>query len=320
MAQSVERIAIVGASGQIGSYFAEELLKTGTHTVTAITRSASSTALPAGIKVATVDYDNQASLVTALMGQQFLIITMALTAPRDSQEKLIRAAAEASVPYVMPNWYGVDFANKELLADCPFPPYLTGTTTLVEELGVSSWVLLSCGMWYEYSLSVGLDTFGIDIKNHEVIWIDEGNTVINVSSYRQCGRAIAGLLSLEAVPAETRDSSRSLNQFLNNVVYISSFKLTQKDIFKSVKRTTGTTNEDWKFSTETAVGRWNEAASRIQKGDHSAFLKQLYSRVFFPDGSADIEGKRVLNNDALGLPLEDLDELTKAAVTLARTV
>ncbi|KAH6988972.1 oxidoreductase CipA [Ilyonectria sp. MPI-CAGE-AT-0026] len=316
MANRVERVAIVGASGQIGSFFVEELSKTGKHTVTAITRSAGSTAFPAGVNIATVDYDDQASLVAALEGQQFLIITMALTAPRDSQDKLIRAAAKAGVPYVMPNWYGVDFANKELLADCPFPPQLTGTTALIEELGVSSWVILSCGMWYEYSLSVGLDTFGIDIKNREVIWIDEGETMINVSSYRQCGRAISGLLSLEEIPTQGGDASRSLSQFSNNVVYISSFRLSQKDIFESVKRVTGTSNADWKFSKETAAGRWKEAADRIQKGDWSAFLKQLYSRVFFPDGSADIKGKRVANHDLLRLPLEDLDGLTKAAMVL----
>lgn len=50
-----------------------------------------------------INYDDEAAIVDALKGQQFLIITMAVTAPADTELKLIRAAAKAGVPYVMPN-------------------------------------------------------------------------------------------------------------------------------------------------------------------------------------------------------------------------
>ena len=82
---------------------AEELLKTGKHTVTAITRVDSESHLPEGIEVKKVDYSNPSSLVEALQGQDALIITMSVFAPQDQQAKLIQAAADAKVPCVLRN-------------------------------------------------------------------------------------------------------------------------------------------------------------------------------------------------------------------------
>jgi tryptophan synthase beta chain len=71
--------------------------------LTAITRLNSKSKLPEGVKIAQVDYDDEASIIAALKGQQFLIITMSVTAPRDTHSRLVKAAAKADVPYVMPN-------------------------------------------------------------------------------------------------------------------------------------------------------------------------------------------------------------------------
>lgn len=79
----------------------------GKHTVTAITRPDSKSKLPSGVEIKKVDYSSQESLVSALTGQEVLIITMAVTAPRDTEAKLIEAAAAAGVPYVFPNEWGV---------------------------------------------------------------------------------------------------------------------------------------------------------------------------------------------------------------------
>ena len=49
-------------------------------------------------------------------------------------------------------------------------------------------------------------------------------------------------------------------------------------------------------------------------GDRTGFVKQMYTRVFFPDDSGDYEKRRGLSNELLGLPKEDIDEATKAAI------
>ena len=71
--------------------------------MSAITRAGSTSKVPAGITAQRVDYDDHQSLVDGLRGHDALVITMGTMAPRDQEEKLIRAASEANVPWVLPN-------------------------------------------------------------------------------------------------------------------------------------------------------------------------------------------------------------------------
>ncbi|KAK2668161.1 NAD(P)-binding domain [Fusarium oxysporum f. sp. vasinfectum] len=66
---TIKTAAIVGAKGEIGKEFTEHLLKSGNQTVTTLTRNGSKTAVPGGVKLAHVDYNDEASLVEALKGQ-----------------------------------------------------------------------------------------------------------------------------------------------------------------------------------------------------------------------------------------------------------
>ncbi|CAF0806414.1 unnamed protein product [Adineta steineri] len=102
----VEKIAIVGGGGQVGKFIVEELLKIGKHKITALTREDSTSKMPPGVDVKKVNYDDPSSLVEALKGQEVLIITMAVTASKEQQTKLIEAAAAANVPWVLPNEFG----------------------------------------------------------------------------------------------------------------------------------------------------------------------------------------------------------------------
>lgn len=108
------------AGGNLGKFIAQELVKTGKHNVTAITRSDSTNKLPEGVSPVNVDYDDETSLVGAMKGHQALIITMAVTAPPGTQSKLIKAAAKAGVPYIMPNAWGTDPLNQKLMQDTFF--------------------------------------------------------------------------------------------------------------------------------------------------------------------------------------------------------
>jgi len=98
--------SITQASGRIGGAFVEALLETKEHTVTALRHPTSKGELPHGVHGVAVDYNDEASLVKALKGQHFLVITLSVSAPPDTHSKLTSAAAKAGVPYVMPNIYG----------------------------------------------------------------------------------------------------------------------------------------------------------------------------------------------------------------------
>lgn len=94
----------------------EEFLKTGKHAITALTRADSKSQLSEGVTVKHIDYDQPTTIVDALRGQDALVITLS-GAAGDAQEKLIRAAAAAQVPWILPNEWSPDSANEELVKD-----------------------------------------------------------------------------------------------------------------------------------------------------------------------------------------------------------
>ena len=302
----------------MGKHIAEHLLKTGKHVVTAIARPSSTSRLPEGVQVARVDYngDDDAALVEALRGQQVLIITMSVSAPSGTISKFLRAAAKAGVPYVLPNWFGHDAANNKLCNDSLLSHNRDSICAEIESLGISSYLLLVCNFWYEFSLGGGPGRYGFDFKKRSFVLFDDGNVAINTSTWPQCGRAIANLLSLKELPDNETDRSPTLSQFRNRSIYISSFRLSQRDMFESVKRVTGTTDADWTITHESAEQRWKDGQAALQQGNMKAFTKMLYSRMFFPNGDGDYQSSRGLHNDLLGLTVEDLDEFSAIGVRM----
>ncbi|KAJ9615110.1 hypothetical protein H2200_001184 [Cladophialophora chaetospira] len=312
----VKNIAIVGAGGQVGEYMAKALLKTGKHTVTAITREGSSSVMPEGMAVKKVNYDDKSSLVGALKGQDVLIITMSVTAPPDTQFKLVDAAAEAGVPFILPNEYSSDPTNESLQKDILLGDGRVKVRQHIEEKGVSSWIGFACSFWYEYSLAAAPGTYGFDFANKTAAFYDKGTTKINTSTWEQCGRAAAALLSLKVLPEDADDKSTTLSSFKNGHFYISSFLVSQRDMFESILRVTGDSEKDWTITYEDVKERYKAGVEQMKGGDQMGFMKLLYARVFFP-GDGDYESKHGLDNEKLGLPKEDFDEATKRAVDLA---
>ena len=311
---------MIQAGGQSGKFMTEEMLKLGKYKVTAITRADSTNAVPEGCEIRRIDYANPASIVDALKGHDALVITMNTRAPPEYQTKLIEAAAEANVPWVLPNEYGYDISNPGLEKDIsPIGEKHKEYRAHIEKLGKSSWIGVTCGFWYEYSLAFGPPSFGFDIKTRTATFIDDGNTKINTSTLRQCGRAVAKLLALKVQPDDNEnenDKSPCLAHYKNKFIYVSSFNISQKDMLDSVMRVTGTTLNDWTIKHEPSPSRYKAGVEAMQKGDFSGFAQMMYTRVFYQDGSGDYETSRGLQNGVLGLPKEDLDEATKVAVEM----
>ena len=95
----------------------EALLKTGKHTVTAITRADSQSKLPEGVIAKQVDYNKPETLVEALRGQDALVITLSGHTPKEVEMQLINAAGEAAVAWILPNEWSPDTANEALNKD-----------------------------------------------------------------------------------------------------------------------------------------------------------------------------------------------------------
>ncbi|KAH8670591.1 hypothetical protein BGZ61DRAFT_428712 [Ilyonectria robusta] len=314
---AIERVAIVGAGGTIGSHITAALLQTGKHSVKALTRKGSSNKLPEGVVVAPIDYSDQASIVAALKDQQFFIITMAPTAPRDTHSKLVQAAAKAGVPYVMPNGYAGDIENIKLGEDTLLGPVAKANRDEIERLGMQ-WITVCCGFWYDYSLAGGEARFGFDFDKRSLTIYDDGNTKNSTSTLSQVGRAVAKVLSLKELPDDENDKSLTLSGFFNKGVYLKSFVVSQNDMFESVKRVTGMSDADWTVTHESTKKRYEDGLAQVKEGNMIGFSKLLYARAFYPEDPNDLSAKA--QNEQLGLPDESLDESTKVGIDLVKVL
>lgn len=295
------------------------MIKNGKHKITAITRADSTSKIPDGVLVKKVDYNDQSSLVEALKGQDALIITMGLRAPPDQQIKLFEAAAAADVPWVIPNEFGIDSLNEAVGKDIFVIEAKKKERDHIEKLGKSSWVGFVCGFWYEFSLGGSPNRFGFDFKNRTVRFFDDGTTHLNASTWPQTGRSVANVLGLKVLPDDENDKNLCLSHFRNKFVYTSSFKVNQKEMLDSVLRVTGASPSDWKVTHVPVKDFYQDSLKEFQSGNHAAFMKLMYSRMFFPDLPGDYEASRGLDNDKLGLPKENLDEFTKTTVDLVES-
>lgn len=300
------------ATGRVGGYFAAELAKTGKHAVTALVREESKGEVPAGVETARVNFGSEDSLVAALKGQQVLIITLPVRAPEGLHGEICRAAAKAGVSYIMPNAWGGDVQNKDLAKGALWSP---GAEQRVADVANTSaaWIGMCCGFWYEWSLALGEQWYGFDIKNKKVTFFDDGTTKISSSTWNQCGKAVAALLSLPQTGA-----SPCLADYKNKFFYIDSFVVSQRDMLDSLHRVMNTTDKDWEITSEPTSERYQKAHEEIKQGIFTGFPKAMYTRVFFRNGGGDFT-YRGLSNDVLGLPKDDLDAATKRAVDMSQS-
>lgn len=315
----ITKIAIVGATGHSGSFMTKSLLETGKHTVTAITRhdSPNLSKFPEEVIVEKVDYDNPESIVKALRGQDALVITLSGFAPYEAIEsKLVRAAAEAGVAWILPNDWSPDSTHEGTLKDVPLFQAKVKTRKLIEEIGKSSYVGVETGFWYEWMLP-NAPAFGFDFANKKVTLFDEGETKVSLSTWPQVGRAVAAILSLP-VHADGSDKDACLDALRNKVVYINSFTTTQKEMLESAQRVTGTTASDWTVTKEPSQKRFDDGMAELKAGNHMGMFKTMSTRIFFLDGCGDFESRKGTLNNILGLQKEDIDQYTKIAIDRAK--
>lgn len=244
----------------MGKHTIAELQKSNKHSITALTRKGSNISLSSSINVIEVDYDSIENLTSALQNQDLLMITLAVDAPPHIHPNLVSAAAAAGVKYVIPNAYGFDFTNPAINADIPFGHIAQQHFSSIESKGMVHFSLV-CGFWYEWSLGIPW-CYGIDLVHRKAIFYDDGNTKMNTSTWEQCGRAIAALLSL---------SEQELEKYKNRSLYVSSFRVTQREMLESVHRVLGTGDEDWEISYEDTKERYEKGIKDMQNEDRTGF-------------------------------------------------
>lgn len=309
----IRSVALVGATGQQGKRILAELLaRKEQWAIHVLTRAGgSATDVPSPVHLHEIDYDSHGSIVSALKGVDILIITLAVTAPGDTSTKLITAAKEAGVKWIVPNEWSTSGENVQLEKDIMMHDRLDPVRKQIVAEGLS-YIAFATGFWYEYSLGIGAETYGFDFANRQVIFFDGGDTKICTSTWEQVARGVAKLLSLPILPNDEADKQPTISQWRNRHAHVASFIVSQKDMLESVERVTGTTDSDWKIVHQTSAERVESGQADMMAGQRVGFIRKMYSRVFFPTGEGNFEN--LLDNEVLGLPKEDLDKCTKAAI------
>ncbi|VUC26967.1 unnamed protein product [Clonostachys rosea] len=313
----IERVAVVGAGGQIGRHLVDALLKTRRHRITAISRAGGSDQLPDGLEAVCVNYHDQQSLVQILKGHEFLVIALAGSAPFEIEKNCIVAAGKAGVPFVMTNCFSIDFENQRLAEESCTANLVLPALRAVEETQVCAWIPMMCSFWYEYSVTKGQEWYGFDLKNRKVTFFDDGQTKVAASTWQQCGRALANLLSLKILPEDEHDEEPTVSDWKNRPLRIKSFLISQRDILDSINRVQGMTDKDWIIEHESSYDRWQRGLLELKSDDSTkrylGFVTALYSRTFFPNGDGIITDD-VTANTVLHLPEENLDVITEQAL------
>lgn len=103
---AIQNVAVVGASGNIGTYVTQGLLDAG-FTVTAISRPNSKATFPSGVQVKRADPTSFEELKAALAGQDAVVSTSATELVVGAgQDPLIDAAIAAGVKRFIPSEFG----------------------------------------------------------------------------------------------------------------------------------------------------------------------------------------------------------------------
>ena len=258
-----------------------------------------------------VDYDSHSSLVSILQGQDALIITQSFTAPPNLQTKIIAAALEAGVPWILPNEYGSDTNHSEI-NKIPVNGAKKQYREQIESSKNSAFIAIVTNPWYEFSLLPGF--YGIDVKNRTATLYDDGEFKADGSTMVQVGRAVAKVLSL---PITSTDGSPSLSDYRNDWVYIRSFNVSQRDILAAVQRATKTSPDDWKVSSVSGKASIQEGLERFQNGDFMGLLTMLFGSVFSEGHGGDYGKTKGVANSKLNLPEEELDDITEKELASA---
>lgn len=314
----VQKIAIIGAGGQVGSHITKALIAQGQHQVTAISRTGSTSVMPEGLDaVKHVNYADKDSIVAALKGQDALIVTLSTTFDRQHVFNVLDAAIEAGVQWIVPNEWGADLEQEELSRDILLGIRAKEVREYIGEHGGSKthWVSFSCSFWYEYSLAGTEIRYGFNFKDKKLTLYGDGNIKIPTSTWPQVGRAVARVFALPILPDKEGDTGPFLSDYADKAVYVSSFFVSQRDMLDSVLRVTGGQASEWTISHEDAKARFHRGKQLFAQGNPQGFGLLLYARVFYPEGESDFTHK--LDNAKLGLPTEDLDTYTKIAIEMA---
>ncbi|KAI4862707.1 NAD(P)-binding protein [Hypoxylon rubiginosum] len=281
MADPIKKVAVIGASGNLGKEIVQELLKAGFE-VTAFAREDSQSKFPPNVTVKRVDYQSVDSLTSALKGLDAVVSAIA-TVAIGSQTPLVDAAISAKVRRFIPSEFGI---NTRIAGGTAIGNILQGKVkTLDYIIGKSqenpwfTWTGISSGIFFDWGLQFG--SVGFDKRTKTATIYDSGDEPVQASNLPFLGRVVAAVLS---------QPEKTANQYLS----VASFNPSQNQILKIVEAKTG---EKWKVEHASTAEQEKIGLEKLSKGDYSAFSNLLRHRIYADGAKRAVEGE----DNAIGL-------------------
>ncbi|KAM0371306.1 hypothetical protein ACHAPK_005529 [Fusarium culmorum] len=301
------KIAIIGASGNVGAPTVKALLAQGIHSITAVQRLGAASKFPSEVVIKSGDLQDESFLVNAFQSQDVVVLMPPLPHIITIQEPAVRAAAKVGVPYIIPAEYGPDPFAHHLVEQNQLLQDKKKIRDLISELGVASWISVTVGPFLDMNMKSGL--WGIDAENRKAtIW--DGNVGrVSASGLTHTGQAIAAVLTL---PEE------ALSQYKNKAFYAPAFHFTQQELLEAVQRAMGTMEEGWSVEYQDIHDALKDLEAKIEQQDGNAPFVKFFLSHFQEGSGGDLRHK--VNPDELNklyeLGLEDqaLEDVIEASV------
>ena len=302
---SINKIALIGATGNLGPAILEGLLDGG-YEVTVLSRegSTSTDSLASSHprqKITKVNFESVDSIASALKGIEGIVSNVASHA-LPSQKKVIDAAITAGVKRFLPSDFGADL-TLEINRTIPFNmPKVDIHNYLKEKVKAHpdfSYTAVYNGPFFDWCLNMGL--FG-NLKSHDVTLWDGGETKISVTTLASVGKAVAGVF-------------KNLEATKNKDIGIADTTVTQKQIIEIVK---GIDGKEWTTKTASTAEAYQTGLDEMKKSEPDmgvAVINQLYKVIFSEELGPCFEDK--LDNDKVGLSVmteEQVREVVKGCM------
>lgn len=278
------RVAIAGASGDLGRAVLSKLLAQPQLRVRVLKRAGSSAAFPAGADVVEVDFAAAASLAAALAGQDAVVSTVG-PAGFGAQRALIDAAAAAGVRRFLPSEFGADLDNPHTRALPVYPPKVQVQEYLKAKCEASgmSYTLVYNAAFLDWGLA---SNFLLDMANYTPTIIDDGDAAFSATTLATVGDAVVGVLTrLEA----TKDRA----------VYVHDLVVSQNLLLELAKKAAPT--KPWEAVHVSLDSLTRRADERLAQGllDMETFAPYIFRALMDPAYGANFSGKT--DNALLGL-------------------
>ncbi|GAM91365.1 hypothetical protein ANO11243_094140 [Dothideomycetidae sp. 11243] len=288
-------VLVIGAGGNVGKPTVHYLVAAG-FVVSGLTRESSQAELPAGVNHLKTDYSFE-SLKAAFRGQDAVVNTIS----GDGLEfgrLIVDAALAAGVKILFPSEYGCDTSQP----DAPvLVPYLKTKGEVMDYLKSQqdriSWTALVTGCEFDYGLDRPV-LGGYDVPARTATIYDGGDTLFEATTLEQTGRAIALALQHPDIVK-------------NRYVYVNSFTTTQNAVLKSLEKATG---QSFTVKHDSIDNLRKGGFEKLKDGDSMGMMPIIASAFYGDFDLTHYSVSKGLDNAAIGLEPEDLDEVIAAYV------